>query len=137
MDEIEKHGGMSKAIEVGLPKLRIEEAAASKQARIDRGVDRIIGVNIFQVDEVDDDDLDLLNVDAGAVRIQQTDMLEELRSKRDGAKVDLALSNLEKGAIDPYVCAGFPLERAVEAMDMLTQRKVVGKVVVTMNQYTI
>jgi methylmalonyl-CoA mutase len=98
LDEIERHGGMSKAIEVGLPKLRIEEAAASKQARIDRGVDRIIGVNIFHVDEEEDDELDLLNVDADAVRIQQTEMLEKLRRSRDQTQVTHALSNLEKGA---------------------------------------
>jgi NADPH2:quinone reductase len=60
------------------------------------------------------------------------------RNPAIGERCSRALTEiLEKGAIDPYVCAGFPLERAVEAMDMLTQRKVVGKVVVTMNQYTI
>jgi methylmalonyl-CoA mutase len=98
IDEIQNHGGMSKAIEVGLPKLRIEEAAARKQARIDRGVDKIIGVNIFRVDEEDDDELDLLNVDAGAVRIQQTAMLEKIRFSRDSAKVSDALQSLEEGA---------------------------------------
>jgi integration host factor subunit beta len=60
------------------------------------------------------------------------------RNPAIGERCDRELTELlESGAIDPYVCAGFPLEQAVEAMDMLTQRKVVGKVVVTMNQYTI
>ena len=97
MDEIEGHGGMSKAIEVGLPKLRIEEAAARKQARIDRGIDRIIGVNIFTVDD-DAADLEVLDVDATAVRQQQTDMLNEIRQSRDSDAVDSALKNLEAGA---------------------------------------
>ncbi|MAO45806.1 MAG: methylmalonyl-CoA mutase [Crocinitomicaceae bacterium] len=98
MDEIEAHGGMSQAIEVGLPKLRIEEAAASKQARIDRGVDKIIGVNIFQVEDEIDSELDLLNVDANAVRNQQVSLLEKLKSDRDSKAVSKALSNLENGA---------------------------------------
>ena len=96
MDEIEEHGGMSKAIEIGLPKLRIEEAAAGKQARIDRGEDKIIGVNIFQIEE--EDELELLNVDASAVRDQQTDLLNKIRSERDVVAVDKALEDLVKGA---------------------------------------
>ncbi|MBM72187.1 MAG: methylmalonyl-CoA mutase [Crocinitomicaceae bacterium] len=96
MNEIEEYGGMSKAIEVGLPKLRIEEAAAGKQARIDRGIDRIIGVNIFQIDE--DEELELLNVDTNAVRDQQTDFLNNLRSMRDEELVNKLLSELESGA---------------------------------------
>ncbi|MBT3711672.1 MAG: zinc-binding dehydrogenase, partial [Gammaproteobacteria bacterium] len=60
------------------------------------------------------------------------------RNPAIGERCDRELTELlESGAIDPYVCAGFPLEQAVEAMDMLTQRRVVGKVVVTMNGYTI
>ena len=96
MDEIEEHGGMSKAIEVGLPKLRIEEAAAGKQARIDRGADKIIGVNIFQIEE--EDELELLNVDASAVRDQQTDLLNKIRSERDEVAVEKALEDLALGA---------------------------------------
>ena len=61
---------------------------------------------------------------------------EEIRLSVSDASASVT-ELLESGAIDPYVCAGFPLEQAVEAMDMLTQRKVVGKVVVTMNGYTI
>ena len=97
MDEIDEHGGMSKAIEIGLPKLRIEEAAASKQARIDRGVDKIIGVNIYQIDD-DDNKLDLLNVDASAVRDQQTELLNKLKNSRSEDAVAEALRNLENGA---------------------------------------
>ena len=85
---------MSKAIEVGLPKLRIEEAAASKQARID--IDKIIE-NISVEDEIDSE-LDLLNVDANAVRNQQVSLLEKLKSDRDSRAVSKSLSNLENGA---------------------------------------
>ena len=97
MDEIEGHGGMSKAIEVGLPKLRIEEAAARKQARIDRGIDRIIGVNVFTVDD-NAADIEVLDVDATAVRQQQTDLLDKIRQTRDADAVDSSLKSIENGA---------------------------------------
>lgn len=96
MDEIEEHGGMSKAIEVGLPKLRIEEAAAAKQARIDRGADRIIGVNLFTLEE--EDDIEVLNVDASAVRDQQTQLLQEIKASRNESEVQAALQAIEDGA---------------------------------------
>lgn len=96
IEEIEKLGGMSKAIEVGLPKLRIEEAAAAKQARIDRGTDRIIGVNLFTVEE--EDALDVLNVDANVVRDQQTQLLQQIKASRNESEVQNALKALEEGA---------------------------------------
>jgi methylmalonyl-CoA mutase len=84
IQEVEEMGGMTKAIEAGLPKLRIEEAAARKQARIDSGKDKIIGVNIYQVE--DKTEMDILDVDNNAVRESQVTRLKQLRSERDEAK---------------------------------------------------
>ncbi|PCJ79978.1 MAG: methylmalonyl-CoA mutase [Bacteroidetes bacterium] len=97
MEEIRDKGGMSKAIEVGLPKLRIEEAAARKQARIDSGVDKIIGVNIFQVTS-EEDELDFLSVDASAVRDSQSTMLEQIKHNRDSKAVSESLKALTSAA---------------------------------------
>ena len=110
MDEIVEIGGMSKAIEVGLPKLRIEEAAARKQARIDSGIDRIIGVNIFKVSE-DEGDIDVLNVDASEVRDSQISMLNQIKKTRDTAAVNSALDSLSEGVKS----SGNLLALAVEA----------------------
>ncbi len=91
--EVEALGGMAKAIENGLPKLRIEEAAAKKQARIDSGIDKIIGVNIFQNDEVQTT-LDTLEVDNTAVRNSQVASIQKIKAARDEAAVQKALKNL-------------------------------------------
>jgi methylmalonyl-CoA mutase len=96
MAEIESAGGMAQAIEQGLPKLRIEEAAAKKQARIDRGKDRIIGVNLFAVEE--DADLDVLRIDQEAVRKDQVIRLEALKRHRDAEAVRSALDELSVAA---------------------------------------
>jgi methylmalonyl-CoA mutase len=85
---------MAKAIENGLPKLRIEEAAARKQARIDSGLDKIIGVNIFQNDE-EQEQLDTLEVDNSAVRKSQIARIEKMKATRDEVAVQAALKNLE------------------------------------------
>jgi methylmalonyl-CoA mutase len=92
IQEVESMGGMTKAIEAGLPKLRIEEAAARKQARIDSGRDRIIGVNIFQTDEKND--FDVLEVDNTAVREAQVQRLAQLRSERNTEACKQALDQL-------------------------------------------
>ncbi|MEL6945763.1 MAG: methylmalonyl-CoA mutase family protein, partial [Bacteroidota bacterium] len=81
MEEVEELGGMAKAIENGLPKLKIEEAAARKQARIDSGRDQIIGVNIFQLEE--EEDIDVLEVDNTAVRAAQIKRINEIKKSRD------------------------------------------------------
>lgn len=94
--EVEELGGMAKAIETGIPKMRIEEAAARKQARIDSGKDIIVGVNRYQLDE--EDPIDILEVDNTKVRQSQIERLNELRSGRDQAKVDELLSELESAA---------------------------------------
>lgn len=92
IEEIESLGGMAKAIENGLPKLKIEEAAARKQARIDSGIDKIIGVNIFQHE--DDAVLDTLEVDNSAVRKSQVNRLKRIKSKRDEKVVQATLKKI-------------------------------------------
>jgi methylmalonyl-CoA mutase len=96
MAEIETLGGMAKAIEKGVPKLRIEEAAARKQSRIDTGKDWIVGVNIFKTD--DELTIDLLEVDNTAVRDSQIARLNTLKDKRDTPSVSEALKRLENCA---------------------------------------
>jgi methylmalonyl-CoA mutase len=96
IEEVRELGGMAKAIETGIPKMRIEEAAARKQARIDSGRDRIVGVNIFRLEK--EDALDILEVDNKAVRESQIKRLEEIKSKRDSAAVENALEDITKAA---------------------------------------
>ena len=96
MAEIDDLGGMAKAIESGLPKLRIEEAAARKQARIDRGEDVIVGVNKFQIDE--QDAVDILEIDNEQVRAAQLARLAQIRGSRDDSAVSDALSALSEAA---------------------------------------
>ncbi|MCL4169721.1 UNVERIFIED_CONTAM: hypothetical protein GTU68_021910, partial [Idotea baltica] len=94
IQEVEEAGGMVKAIEAGLPKMRIEEAAARKQGRIDGGTDWIVGVNALQVE--DDSEFDILEVDNDAVRKQQVAQLRTLKEKRDNKAVAESLEELSK-----------------------------------------
>ncbi len=96
IQEVESHGGMAKAIEAGIPKLRIEEAAARTQARIDSGVQSVIGVNRFKPH--DEKPIDVLKVDNAAVRAQQIDKLRRLKAERDPKAVEAALTALTEGA---------------------------------------
>ncbi len=96
INEVEAQGGMAKAIETGLPKLRIEESAARKQARIDRGEDVIVGVNKYRLEK--EDDVDILDIDNEKVRRSQIERLEKLRAGRDEAAVEAALEAI-------YQCA--------------------------------
>ncbi len=96
IQEIEKLGGMAKAIDAGIPKLRIEEAAAKTQARIDSGAQTVVGVNKFK--PVNDPPIDVLKVDNSAVRAQQIEKLKRLRAERDEAKCQAALAALTLGA---------------------------------------
>jgi methylmalonyl-CoA mutase len=96
IQEIESLGGMAKAIETGLPKMRIEEAAARRQARIDSGSDTIVGVNRYRLAQ--EDPIEILEVDNTAVRNAQIRRLEELRSTRDAATVQNALHALSDSA---------------------------------------
>ena len=110
IQEVEKLGGMAKAIETGIPKMRIEEAAARKQARIDSGNDTIVGINRYRLDK--EDPIDILAVDNTAVRIAQIKRLEELRANRDEAKVKAALAAITECV---KTKKGNLLELAVEA----------------------
>jgi methylmalonyl-CoA mutase len=94
--EVEKAGGMAKAIDAGIPKLRIEEAAARTQARIDSGRQPVIGVNKYRV--TDDEHVDVLKVDNAGVRTQQIEKLRQLRAERDASAVDAALNALTEAA---------------------------------------
>jgi methylmalonyl-CoA mutase len=96
LEEVEKLGGMTKAIEAGLPKLRIEEAAAIKQARLDSVQDVLVGVNAFKSD--DDTPLEILEVDQTAVLANQIERLKALKADRDPNAVALALEALESAA---------------------------------------
>jgi len=94
IQEIEKLGGMAKAIETGLPKMRIEEAAARTQARIDSGVQAIIGVNKYRLDK--EDPIDILDIDNTEVRKQQIERLKQLRASRDNEAVQKALDAITR-----------------------------------------
>ena len=92
IQEVEELGGMTKAIEQGIPKMRIEEAAAKKQAKIDSGQDTIVGVNKYQLKE--EDPLHILEVDNEAVRLSQIERLEAVKASRDTEKVKKTLADL-------------------------------------------
>lgn len=94
--EVEAHGGMAQAISEGIPKLRIEEAAARTQARIDTGAQPVIGVNKYQVDE--DHRIEVLKVDNTRVRAEQAEKLARLRADRDPGEVERALAELTRAA---------------------------------------
>ncbi|HRG01031.1 MAG TPA: methylmalonyl-CoA mutase [Bacteroidia bacterium] len=96
IEEVEKLGGMAKAIETGIPKMRIEEAAARKQARIDGGKDVIVGVNLYQTNEKTN--IDILDVDNAKVRSQQIERLAKLKAERNPKEVEAALSALTEAA---------------------------------------
>ncbi|MEO6886991.1 MAG: methylmalonyl-CoA mutase, partial [Jatrophihabitantaceae bacterium] len=96
ISEVEAAGGMAKAIDAGLPKLRIEEAAARTQARIDSGRQPLIGVNKYRLDV--EDDLDVLKIDNTAVRAEQLAKLQKLRAERDEAATSAALAALTEAA---------------------------------------
>lgn len=96
IEEVESLGGMAKAIETGVPKMRIEEAAARKQARIDSGKETIVGVNKYLTDEPSN--IEILEVDNTAVRTSQIERLNEMRAKRDNAAVQKALDALTECA---------------------------------------
>jgi len=110
IEEVEKLGGMAAAIETGIPKMRIEEASARTQARIDSGNQVIVGVNQFRLEK--EDPIDILEVDNTAVRIQQIERLKQLRANRNEADVQKALAAITECA---KTGNGNLLELAVEA----------------------
>jgi methylmalonyl-CoA mutase len=96
LQEIESLGGMARAIATGIPKMRIEESAARRQARIDSGAERIVGVNLHRLEK--EDPIEILEVDNSAVRETQVRRLQQLRAERDPATVRVALDALERSA---------------------------------------
>ena len=111
IQEIEELGGMAKAIETGLPKMRIEEAAARTQARIDSGKQAIVGLNKFRLDH--EDPIDILEVDNTEVRKEQIERLDDLKGKRDEEAVKKALEAITEAVKDPS--KGNLLDLAVKA----------------------
>ncbi len=109
IEEVEEMGGMTKAVASGMPKLRIEEAAATRQAKIDRGEEVIVGVNKFRLEQ--EDEIDILDIDNAAVRDSQIKRLEAIRASRDEAACTAALAELTRRAGE----GGNLLEAAVEA----------------------
>ncbi|MBY6115793.1 methylmalonyl-CoA mutase [Mameliella alba] len=109
IEEVDEMGGMTKAVESGMPKLRIEEAAAQRQADIDRGTDVIVGVNKYKLEK--EDELDILDIDNQKVRDSQIARLENIRASRDEAACQAALDELTRRAKE----GGNLLEAAVEA----------------------
>jgi methylmalonyl-CoA mutase len=110
IEEIESMGGMAKAIETGIPKMRIEEASARKQARIDSQKDVIVGVNKYRLEK--EDPIDILDIDNTAVRLSQIERLKVLRANRDEAAVQLSLDAITKSC---ETGEGNLLELAIDA----------------------
>ncbi|HKL56301.1 MAG: methylmalonyl-CoA mutase [Roseovarius sp.] len=125
MEEVEEMGGMTRAVESGMPKLRIEETAATRQAMIDRGDEVIVGVNKYRKDK--EDPIDILDVDNVKVRKSQIAHLEKIRKTRDSAACDAALEELTRRARE----GGNLLEAAVEAA---RQRATVGEISMAMEK---
>jgi len=110
IDEVEQHGGMTKAVAEGLPKKRIEEAAAERQAKVDVGETVIVGVNRYRLPE--EAHLDILEVDNARVRAGQIERLERLRANRDEGIVQAALGALEQGARSSANLLGLAVDAA-------------------------
>ncbi|MEQ6166846.1 methylmalonyl-CoA mutase [Ekhidna sp. MALMAid0563] len=125
IQEVEEMGGMSKAIEAGYPKMKIEEAAAQKQARIDSGEEAIIGVNKFITDEKTE--IELLVVDNNEVRKKQIDRINQIKSARNEEKVQACLKKLEEGTKND----GNLLELAINAA---RERATLGEISLAMEK---
>jgi methylmalonyl-CoA mutase len=129
IQEIEEAGGMTAAIEAGIPKLRIEEAAARTQARIDSGRQPVIGVNMFRPDQAEQ--IDVLKVDNSSVRVQQLAKLDQLRAERDDTEVAEALGRLTKAAadsVDGQRAPGLEQNFLKLAVDAARARATVGEI---------
>lgn len=125
IEEVEELGGMTKAVASGMPKLRIEESAATRQAMIDRGTEVIVGVNKYRKDN--EDPIDIRDIDNGAVRLSQIARIEKTRATRDQAKCDAALAEITRRAR----MGGNLLEAAVEAA---RHRATVGEISMAMEE---
>ncbi|AEF40382.1 Methylmalonyl-CoA mutase large subunit [Hoyosella subflava DQS3-9A1] len=124
IDEVREHGGMAQAISDGIPKLRIEEAAARTQARIDSGRQPVIGVNKYQVD--DDHPIEVLKVENSRVRREQLEKLERLRADRDATAVREALEKLTQAAANP--APGLEHNLLALAIDAARAKATVGEI---------
>ncbi|MBV1896320.1 MAG: methylmalonyl-CoA mutase, partial [Rhodobacteraceae bacterium] len=109
IEEVEEMGGMTKAVASGMPKLRIEEAAATRQANIDRGDEVIVGVNKYRLET--EDEIDILEIDNAAVRDSQIEMLNQIKKSRDDSAVQATLDEVSRRAEE----GGNLLEAAIEA----------------------
>jgi len=125
IEEVEAMGGMTKAVASGMPKLRIEESAARRQAMIDRGQEVIVGVNKYRLAK--EDPIDILDIDNAAVRANQIARLQSVRGTRDSAKCEAALAEVTRRAAQ----GGNLLEAAVEAA---RQRATVGEISMAMEK---
>ena len=125
IQEVEDMGGMTKAVASGMPKLRIEESAAKRQAMIDRGQEVIVGVNKYRLDK--EDPIDIMDIDNDAVRIGQVAGLKKLRETRDQLACDAALVEIERRARD----GGNLLEAAIDAA---RHRSSVGEISMAMEK---
>lgn len=114
IQEVEQHGGMTKAVAEGLPKKRIEEAAAERQAKVDTGETVIVGVNRYRLEN--EPEIDILEVDNAKVRAGQIARLEQLRASRDEAKVRAALEALEHGARQSQGAHAEPFEASSDTL---------------------
>jgi methylmalonyl-CoA mutase len=132
IEETESHGGMTKAIEAGVPKLRIEEAAARKQARIDSGQDIIVGLNRFQSPE--EDFLNILEVDNTRVRHEQIARLESIRKSRDESAVQQALSDIEAAARKKAASDGAGENLLALAVEAARHRASLGEISLAMEK---
>jgi len=125
IEEVEELGGMTKAVASGMPKLRIEESAAMRQAMIDRGTEVIVGVNKYRKDN--EDPIDIRDIDNGAVRLSQIARIAQTRATRDQAACDAALTEITRRARE----GGNLLEAAVEAA---RHRATVGEISMAMEE---
>lgn len=128
MAEVDKLGGMAKAIEKGIPKMRIEEAAVKKQARIDQGLDTIVGVNKYKLDN-DDNSFEILEVDNQKVRQSQIDRLNRIKNERNQDLVQKSLNALSNYAQKGI---GNGLELAIEAVK---NRATVGEITIALEKH--
>ena len=125
IEEVEELGGMTKAVASGMPKLRIEESAATRQAMIDRGTEVIVGVNKYRKDN--EDPIDIRDIDNASVRLSQIERIDATRKSRDQAACDAALAEITKRAKS----GGNLLEAAVEAA---RHRATVGEISMAMEE---
>lgn len=127
IQEIEELGGMTKAIEAGIPKIRIEEAAARKQARIDSGEDIIVGVNAYQLDH--EDPISTLEVDNQSVRILQIERLKRIKASRNSEKVNTVLGKLTEAAKNSLKGDSSPRENLLAlAVEATRERATLGEI---------